>query len=282
MEFIRTFTEEFEAGDAARLTVENRSGTISVRGEDDTARVRVEVVARLWAEDEREADDQQELVRRGIRSEGPHVIVRAPSLLRPRPLLFFGRGPRIDYLITVPRATEGELTSRSGRVEVANVTGPLAIEARSGRVALSDIAGDARIDSRSGGVQVESIGGSLTIRSRSGTVRVDGCAGDVDVQTRSGAIQLSELGAGLQVEQRSGSVRYAGDVCGPYSINVGSGSVRMALDESSRFFLDAESRSGTVRSDMPVRRGSGGGGSPKDAPTMLIRTRSGSIHILPR
>ena len=281
MEFIRTFTEELEVGDAARLTVENRSGTISVRGEE-TARVRVEVVARLWAEDEREADDQEELVRRGIRLEGQHVTVRAPSLLRPRPLLFFGRGPRIDYLMTVPRATEGEITSRSGRVEVANVTGPLTIEARSGRVALSGIAGDAEINSLSGGVQVESIGGSLTIRSRSGTVRVDGCAGDVNVQARSGAIQLSELGAGLQVEQRSGSVRYGGGVRGPYSINVGSGSVRMALEASSRFFLDAESRSGSVRSDMPVRRGSGDGRPPKDAPTMLIRTRSGSIHILPK
>lgn len=281
MEFIRTFTEEFEVGDAARLTVENRSGTISVRGEE-TARVRVEVVARLWAEDEREADDQAELVRRGIRLDGQHVTVRAPSLLRPRPLLFFGRGPRIDYLITVPRATEGEITSRSGRVEVANVAGPLAIEARSGRVALSDIAGDAQIDSRSGGVQVESIGGSLTIRSRSGTVRVDGCAGDVNVQTRSGALQLSELGAGLQVEQRSGSVRYEGGVCGPHTISVGSGSVRMALEASSRFFLDAESSSGSVRSDMPVRRGSSEGRPPKGAPTVLIRTRSGSIHILPR
>ena len=281
MEFIRTFTKEFEAGDATRLTVENRSGTISVRGEE-TARVRVEVVARLWAEDEREADDQEELVRRGIRLEGQHVTVRAPSLLRGGPLLFFGRGPRIDYLITVPRATEGEITSRSGRVEVANVTGPLAIEASSGRVALRDIAGDVRIDSRSGGVQVESIGGMLTISSRSGTVRVDGCDGDVNVQTRSGAIQLAELGAALQVEQRSGTVRYEGGVCGPYTINVSSGSVRIALDRGSRFFLDAESSSGSVRSDMPVRRGSGAGRSPKGAPTVLIRTRSGSIHILPR
>ncbi|MCH8026361.1 MAG: DUF4097 family beta strand repeat protein [Chloroflexi bacterium] len=282
MEFIRTFTEEFEVGDAARLTVENRSGTISVRGEE-TARVRVEVVARLWAEDEREADDQEELVRRGIRSEGRHVTVRAPSLLRPRPFLFFGRGPRIDYLMTVPRATEGEVASRSGRVEVANVTGPLAIEARSGRVALSDIAGDVQIDSRSGGVQVESIGGRLTINSRSGTVRVDGCAGDVNVQTRSGALQLSELCAGLQVEQRSGSVRYDGDVCGPFDINLASGSIRLAVDPNSSFFLDAETTSGSVRSDLPLQRGKTAPDAPrKGAPTVRIRARSGNIHITTR
>jgi len=136
--------------------------------------------------------------------------------------------------------------------------------------------------SRSGGIQVESVGGSLTINSRSGTVRVDGCAGDVNVQTRSGALQLSELGAGLRVEQRSGSVRYEGGVCGPHTINLTSGSVRMALDTSSRFFLDAESSGGSVRSDMPVRRGSGEGRPPKGAPTVLIRTRSGSIHITAR
>ncbi len=281
MEFIRTFTKTFDVGATARLTLENRSGTISIRGED-TDRVLIEVVARVWAEDEREAEDQEELIRRAIRAEGTHVSIRAPGLLRPRPLIFFGQGPRIDYQLTVPRKTAAEITSRSGRLDVTNIAGPVQVDARSGRVALRDIGGNARVVSRSGGIQVESIEGDLGIDSRSGTVRVERCRGEMNVQARSGAIQLSELGAGLQVELRSGSIRYEGPVRGAFGIEVSSGSVRLALEADSRFFLDAESTSGSVRSDMPIRSGGSGDRPSRDAPKVRIRTRSGSIHILPR
>ncbi len=281
MEFIRTFTKTFDLGDSARLTIENRSGTISIRGED-TDRVAVEVVARLWAEDEREADDQEELVRRAIRGEGTHVSIRAPSLPRPRPLFFFGHGPRIDYQVTVPRKTAAEVTSRSGRVDVTNVAGPLQIEARSGRVALRDIGGKTRIVSRSGGIQVESIDGDLGIDSRSGTIRVERCKQDLTIQARSGSVQVADAAAGVKVELRNGSLRYEGAVRGMFGIKIQSGSVRLTLDADSRFFLDAESARGAVRSEMPVRSGSSGGRPPNDAPKVRIRTRSGSIHLLPR
>ncbi len=152
MEYIRTLTKEFDVGKAAQLFVDNRSGTVAVRGEA-TERLRVEVVARLWADDDHEADEQEELIRRGIQQEDKRVNVRAPTLLRPRPFFFFGHGPRIDYQITVPNGTTATIASRRGRVEVEDLTGPLEIEARSGRVGVRDIGGDTRIVSRSGSVQ---------------------------------------------------------------------------------------------------------------------------------
>lgn len=300
MEYIRTFTREFEVGDRAEVSIDNRSGTVTVRG-DETQRVRVEVVARLWADSDTEADEQADLIRRGIRQEGKRVTVRAPTLLRPGPFILFGRGPRIDYQVTAPRATTATVTSRSGRVEVENLAGPLEVDAKSGRVAVSDIGGDTRIASRSGSVQAESVAGSLVLESRSGGVRVSRCEGDVTVHTRSGSLQIEDVGGKLKIEARSGSatvsdvgadltittgsgsVRYDGAVRGPFDIDVTSGSVRLALDPNSSFFLDAETTSGSVRSDLPLRRSPGGAPTSRAAgPTVRIRIRSGSIHIVPR
>lgn len=281
MEYFRAFTKTFDVGDEVELSIDSRSGLVSVRGEE-TRQVRVEVVARLWAESEEEADDQAELIERGIRQEGNRVTIRAPVLVRPGLLILFGRGPRIDYQVTTPRATRAHVTSRSGRVEVESLAGPLELDVRSGRAAVREIGGNVQIVSRSGGVQVESIAGSLLLDSRSGSVRVSRCGGDVTIQSRSGSLQVEDVGRKLNIENRSGSVSYRGAVRAPFNIDVRSGSVRLAVDPNSRFFLDAESASGSVRSDLPLRRGAGGAAARADGPTVRVRTRSGSIHIVTR
>lgn len=299
MEYIRTFTREFEAGDRLDLLVDSRSGTVSVRGEDTTT-ARVEVVARLWADSSADADEQADLIERGVTFEGKRLSIRAPTLLRQGPLLFFGRGSRIDYQATVPRATDANIASRSGLVEIEQIKGPLAVDSRSGRVGVREIAGDTRITSRSGTVRAEGIGGSLFVESRSGTVRISGCrrdvealvrsgtvqiedvAGDLKIDSRSGMVGLANVGGALTVRTASGSIRYEGPVRGPFDIEVMSGSVRLLLDSDSRFFLDAESSHGGVHSDMPLRRRSTVGAPVEGAPTVRVRTRSGSIHIAPR
>src|SRR3972149_3898723 len=165
MEFLRTLTREFEVGDKAELAIDNRAGMVTARGED-TKRVRVEIVARLWAGSEDEADDRL-----------GRVSPRPPALPQSSLFMLFGRGTRIEYQVTAPRSSTGTVLSRSGRVEIENLAGPLSVEARSGRVGIRGTHGDTRIISRSGSVQAESIGGSLAVESRSGSVRVSDCVG---------------------------------------------------------------------------------------------------------
>ena len=281
MEHIRTLTREFETGDRVELDVEGRSGTISIRGEE-TSRVRIEVVARLWADDELEADEQAELIARGMRHEGVRVSVRAPTLLRPHPLLFFGRSPRIDYQISVPRRTSAQIKNRSGRCEIEHIEGPAEIDARSGRVLLRAVRGDVHIVSRSGSVQGESLGGVLDIESRSGSVRLVDCAGALTVRARSGSIQIEEAGADVHAHAFSGSVRYDGDVRGSIEIEVESGSIKLSVNPDTPFFLDAESAHGSVRSDLPLRNSGGAKPDGDSSPHVRLRARSGSIYIGPR
>ena len=297
LDYVRTLSREFDTGGRLDLSIENRSGVISVRG-DDASVVRLEVTARLWAEDDDEADDQLELIALGVRYEGERLTIRAPALLRPKPFLFFGRGPRIEYQLVVPRTCKASLTSRSGRVEIEGIAGPVELSARSGRASVRNVDDDVRVAASSGNTHIESIGGSVAIESSSGGVRVAGCkgtcsitsrsgsvhvqdvVGDVEIEARSGSTSVTDAADGVKVTARSGSVRYDGPVRAPFSIDVWSGSIRLAVDPESVFFLDAESSHGGVRSDMPVRAKSGA--PPADAPTVRLRTRSGSIVIVPR
>jgi hypothetical protein len=301
MEFIRTLTRELEVGERAELRVENRSGTVTVRGED-TQRVRVEVVARIWAESDDEADDQMELIARGIRQDRSRVAVRAPTLVRPPGLLaIFGRGPRVDYQLAVPRATKARVASRRGRVEVTDIAGPLEAEAKSGQVVVEGIGANTTIAARSGRVQAEAIAGSLAIDARTGRVQVRRCEGDVSLHSRSGAHQIEDVGGSLRVESksgavsisnvgaactvrsRSGAVRYSGPVRGPFDIDVSSGAVVLAVDPDSIFFLDAETTTGSIHQGLNLRRTSPSGTpAAKAGTTVRIRTRTGSISIVPR
>lgn len=294
MDYIRTLSREFEVGSSLELSVDNRSGTVSVRGED-TNTAKIEVVARLWAEDEDEADDQLELIARGIKHEGSRVTIKAPALLRPRPLLFFGRGPRIEYQLVVPKNCHASITSRSGRADIEDISGPLGLIVHSGKSSARGIGGDVRVESSSGGTQLEQIAGDVTVEARSGGVRVAGCkgsctinarsgtlqiedvAGDIDIETRSGSTSVTDVGAGVKLRARSGTVRYESAVNGPVNIEVWSGAIKMAIDRDSVFFLDAESDHGAVRSDLSVRSKSYP--PPADAPTVRLRTRAGAIII---
>jgi len=296
MEYIRTLTREFDTGDRLELEVDTRAGSLTVRGEE-TQKARVEVVARLWADDAAEADAQADLIERGITHGSKRLTIKAPTLLRSGPLLLFGRSPRIDYQVTVPRATSATITNRSGRVEVERIMGPLRLESRSGRVSTREIGADVNIASRSGSVQVESIAGALSLESRSGAVRIRGCEQDADVVVRSGTVQVEDVAGDLKLDSRSGvvgiskvrggvavrtasgMVRYEGPVGGPFDIDVTSGSVRVLVDPESRFFLDAESAHGSVQSDLALRDSSRRGGAGGPGPTVRIRTRSGSIHV---
>ena len=220
------------------------------------------------------------MIARGIRHEGERLTIRAPALLRPKPFLFFGRGPRIEYQLVVPRTCKASVTSRSGRVEVEGIAGPVELSARSGRASVRNVDGDVRVDASSGSAQLESISGSVAIESSSGGVRVAGCKGTCSITSRSGSVQVLDVVGDVEIETRSGSVRYDGPVRGSFVIDVWSGSIRLAVDPESVFFLDAESSHGGVRSDLPLRSKSGA--PPTDAPKVRLRTRSGSIVIAPR
>jgi hypothetical protein len=310
MEYIRTHTLEFRAGLPCRLAVQSPSGATVVEGHDGD-RVTIQVIAHLWEDTAADADDTMARILRGIRHENGSVRIEIPPLRSAGPWFFIGRGSRVDLQIGVPRETAARITSRSGRVEVARVAGPVEIEQRSGRTTVIGVAGEVRVHSRSGSIEVEDVGGALTVQSRTGKVTARRIAGDVSVRSRTGTVQVeqaggvevesrtgrivierargdvraitttgaiavSDAGARVHLEATTGAVRYRGAVCADVDIRVTTGSIALEVDPGHPFFLDAETVTGRISSDLQPRRE---GAPPASAPSVRLRAVTGAIHI---
>lgn len=311
MEYIRAATREFATGGRLALDVDSRSGNTVVEGQD-TDRVTVQIVAHVWEESAEGADDALARIVGGIRQQGESLTIRTPEFSGGGGWFLFGRGTRVDYAITVPRATACRIASRSGRVEVARIDGPLEVEQRSGRttvrgiaadveiasrsgptdveqvlgrlavvshsgkVTVREVEGDVRVSSHSGSLQVERVGGSLEAQSHSGRLTAAEIAGDVRLEAKSGSVTLSGAGGGAVLRTISGSVTFRGAVLGSLEVTAVSGSITLDVDPQRPFFIEAESASGAIHSGLSAREG---GPPPAGAPTVRARTTSGSIHI---
>jgi DUF4097 and DUF4098 domain-containing protein YvlB len=312
MEYIRTATREYATGSQLSLDVDSRSGNVVVEGQD-VDQVTVQIVAHVWEESAEAADGVIDHLVAGIREGEGSLSVRMPELPGAGRWMFFGRGPRIDYAITVPRRTSCTISNRSGRVEVSRIAGPVQIDQRSGRTTVRAIASDVNVGSRSGStevedvsgavrvsahsgkaivrgaggdvsvschsgaVQVERVEGSLQARSHSGRIAASDIAGDTQIDAKSGAILLTNGRAGARLRSISGQATFRGPVLGDLDIQTASGAIQLEIDPDRPFFVEAESVSGSIRSDLTVRREADA--PPATAPRVRLHTGSGSIRI---
>ena len=122
---------------------------------------------------------------------------------------------------------------------------------------MASIAGDAKVNSASGDVMVREVGGRLEVNSASGDVLVREASSSVGVNTASG-------------DQTIGSVSK-----GKVDLKSASGDVKIGIREGSTLWVDARSRSGEVRSELPVSDLPPEG----DAPHVELRANSMSGDI---
>lgn len=141
------------------LTVSDASGSVVVTGIDAD---RVTLVRHLFANQTRPKES--------LTAAGPDLRIDAPSCANddwPRPC-------RIDYEIQVPRGTVVSLTSASGDLILAGLTGQQSAVAASGNVTVTGSSGALTARSTSGNVKVHAtaVAASLTAASVSGNASV--------------------------------------------------------------------------------------------------------------
>ena len=210
--------------------------------------------------------------------EANRVDVRT---MYPRPRNFPGS---VDFTITVPadahvsvQATGGSIRATGIRVE--------ALKTVSGDIELADASADQF-------ATASAVSGSVTVRG-----------------LRASAIQLTTVSGSVRVENSqcerlmaravSGNVEYAGELArsGRYEFVSHSGDVKLTLAGATGFEVQANSYSGTVRSDFPIaRRGRGAEGNGRGVATprairgafgdgsalLVLRAFSGNISIVRR
>ena len=218
-----------------------------------------------------------------------------------------GDSASVDFTVTVPASASVDVHSISGSVKVTGVRGAVRAETVSGNVAATDTPNLEHAKSVSGNVTLTGAAaeGDLSAGSVSGNITAKGLkARGLDLGSVSGDVTLTDVDCErLTIKSVSGSVEYAGAIArnGRYEINSHSGTVRLMLANPSGFELNANSFSGSIRSDLPLTIG-GDSSRDRDASrgrrgndshnmratfgdgsaTLSIRTFSGDIVIAKR
>ena len=261
----------FETPGRVALDVEVPGGDVSVATWDEP---RVDVDVRPARGDDASAaaaaETLIELVERGGRYE---VSIRVPKQQGRR---FFSRGPELDVKIRCPQDADLELTTHSADLDGNGRLGAVGVRSASGDVRVGDV-GELSFTTASGDLDAGTVAGSLNVKSASGDVSVHAVGGAASVNTVSGDARLGETQGLASVASVSGDVELDAVAAGA-RLNSVSGDLHIAARRGLALWIDAQSVSGSVTSDLDVggEEGDGEGGARVE---LRARSVSGDIRI---
>jgi len=170
-----------------------------------------------------------------------------------------------------------EVETGSGDVEFGEIAGEANVNAASGDVQISSVGGDARVNTASGDVQIRSIAGEAKINSASGDVILRDVRGELSVNSASGDVLVREAGSAVGINTASGDQEVGSVVSGKVTLKSASGDLKVGIREGTSLWVDARSRSGEVRSELPVSDLPPDGNGP--SVELRANTMSGDITV---
>ena len=295
-EQIEKVSQTYKVGDGAALDLSHLAGDIRVTG-GTGSEIKVDATKRVRHRDPEQGKRLLEALRVDVNNFNGRVEVRT---IYPRRGSFGNNvSASVDYVISVPAGATVSLKSISGDISVTNVKGEVRAETVSGDVTINGTPNVAIAKTISGDVTAQNIGTqtTLVLSTISGTVLGTGLkvraleAGSVSGNVRLVGSDIERL----EAKSVSGNIEYDAPLTkgGRYEFTSHSGNVRIVLSGNTGFELDADTFSGSVRSDVPVtlraigrteqnRRGSNRAirGSYGDSSAFLsVRSHSGSVVI---
>ena len=209
---------------------------------------------------------------RGRRDGGHELVVE----IEERRFLVFSTAPRVQVRIRCPHGADLDVKTVSADVRCDGFLGAASVKCVSGDVTLPDVAGDARIKSVSGDVRMSRVGGVVEVQTVSGDVIAHAAGGNVSVTTVSGDLRVDEAGRAVTTKSVSGD-QFVGAVKGGATCQSVSGDVYVAIPRGMSVWIDANSRSGDVTSELDPSEG--GGEAEGSVAELRVKTMSGDIRI---
>ncbi|MGQ9673452.1 MAG: DUF4097 family beta strand repeat-containing protein [Candidatus Aminicenantales bacterium] len=255
-----TYQEPFEktvtlARDG-RVQISNISGDIEVRTWSE-GQVRIKAIKTSRASSLAQAKEDAARVTIEISEEGNVLLIETKY---PRSGRFWDRGSAnvsVDYWLWIPERAGFKASNVSGDVDVEGVGGALDLKAVSGDLKLRKVNARAECSAVSGDIEVADIAGDAFLKSVSGDLMITGIKGSIEAETVSGDIQLTGITQAqtVRVKALSGEIVYQGTInpTGNYNLKSHSGAITLSLPPDSAFDLEAETFSGTFRTDFEIK-----------------------------
>lgn len=165
----------------------------------------------------------------------------------------------VDYRVTAPPQTRIRVKSMSGDIEISRMKGDLSLETLSGNIEVDAGGRLSLAKTMSGDVTISGIAAEepLVVHSMSGTIMLRSLkASYLDVNSVSGDLVLKDVSCErAELQTLSGNVEYFGRLAknGRYEFKAHSGDIRLALAGDTGFDVEANSFSGKIRSELPIK-----------------------------
>lgn len=249
-ESVEKVAKSFKVGPSGTLDISNVSGRIVVN-EGGTDTIVVDAVKRVRG---RESDAKDQLARA--------VVTMSERSGRVEVRTNYDRGHNtrtsVDYTVTAPAGTSVYAHSISGDIRISNIRGEVRADAVSGEVSAVSTPGATLVRTVSGDVTVSGVSNQNELRaaSISGSVTVNGAkVRSIDSDSISGDVHLSDVTCDRATAKSiSGEIEFSGALArgGRYEFKSQSGDIRLTLAGPTGFEVDANSFSGSVRSDLAL------------------------------
>ncbi len=227
-----TFDTTLTVRAAARLSVSNQNGTVTVRS---------------WGRNQIRVQAEYDQARIEIDESGSRVSVRAVHRR--------GHG-EVDYTITVPGGTAIDVNGLSTDIDVSGVCGELTSSVVSGDITVQCTEGLAQIQTVSGDVSVSDARGDVDVGTTSGDIRVRGVRGRANIHAVSADVDIADIqGNDVTAEVVSGDILYVGPIRdnGRYTFKSHSGEVTVRVVGPLNATVNVSTFSGEFDTDYEVR-----------------------------
>ncbi len=189
----------------------------------------------------------------------------------------FGRGPKVAVVVRCPHGADVELASSSSDLDTSGRLGALSIKTASGDSRIGEVA-SLSVTSASGDVEARQVAGRAQVNTASGDVRVERALGVVAVNTVSGDVTVSDARGPVTIQTVSGDQSVEGICTGETKLNSVSGDVRAGVRPGVKLWIDANSVSGDLHSELGLDESAPAGESDAVVP-LRVKTVSGDVLI---
>jgi DUF4097 and DUF4098 domain-containing protein YvlB len=251
-------TKTLRVGANGELSLANVAGDIVVsRGSGNE--VSVEIVKTARARTVEEAREMLGLVEVTASERQGRAEVRIVNPDSERRNNRRGINVSVSYTVSAPAGTRLTASSVSGSIKVTDITGDLTLNSVSGSVRVAKGGRIASAKSVSGNVEIvdTQADGEIEAQSVSGNViarKIN--ARQLTLGSISGEVTMEDVQCErAEAHSISGTIEYSGVLAksGRYEFQSHSGDVRMTVTGGTGFELEANTFSGDLRSDLPLK-----------------------------
>ncbi|MDQ4036902.1 MAG: DUF4097 domain-containing protein [Actinomycetota bacterium] len=258
----------FETPHPLDVWVRNQSGTVEITAADVTE-TSVEVVP-----NDAKGTDLAERTRVQLSEDARRLRIDVPD----RKML---RQPALEIIVTVPTGSSIDVETATAEVSTRGILDSATVTTASADVSLSHVGGPLEVTTASGDIHIGRGAGPVQVRTASGDLRLDVSEIEASVQTASGDVMIGRLSGDLTARSASGDVIISSAGGGSVQAKTMSGDVVIGVARGLLLWLDVNSLSGDVASQLGPGESNADGDADRE-PDLRISASTMSGDVLLR